>query len=149
MTTSNAVTCTISVGVTLVLQLLPWFQYWFAITTMTGATVVLLWCYCSVTVVLLWCYCGVTTALVGCCAADHNEDDVFAVLPLPPRARRPHALPPKGRSPPRPSLQGRNSTSDRSKVHPVSFKRTQQDDIAAPGVDIADSRVDIADSGVF
>ena len=53
VTTSTAVTCTITIGATLVLQLLPWFQCWLAITTMTGVTVVLLGCYCSVTVVLL------------------------------------------------------------------------------------------------
>ena len=88
--------------------------------------------------VLLWLDCGDATAMSWCCTADHNEDDVFAVLPLPPRARKPHALPPKGRSPPRPSLQGRTSTSDHSKLHTVSFKRgTQPDD-----------RVDIAASGI-
>ena len=65
---------------------------------------------------------------------------MFAVLPLPPRARKPRGLPPKGPSLPRPSLQGGHSTSDQSKAHSVSFKqrRAQQDD-----------RVDIAASGVL
>ena len=74
--------------------------------------------------------------MVGCFTADHNEDDVFAVLPLPPRTRKPRGLPPTGRSPPRSSLQG--SPGDHSKAHSVSFKRAQQDD-----------KVDIAASGVF
>ena len=47
---------------------------------------------------------------------------MFAVLPLPPRGRRSFALPPKGPSPPRPSLQGRNSPSNHMKGRTVSFK---------------------------
>ncbi|KAL0045894.1 hypothetical protein WJX82_007719 [Trebouxia sp. C0006] len=61
-------------------------------------------------------------ANIGTFFADHNEDDVFAVLPLPPRGRRSFALPPKGPSPPRPSLQGRNSPSNHMKGRTVSFK---------------------------
>ena len=47
---------------------------------------------------------------------------MFAVLPLPPRGRRSLALPPKGPSPPRPSLQGRNSPGNHMKGRTVSFK---------------------------
>ena len=102
--------------------------------TFTGITVNLLQLAVSLLLLFLWCYYGNGWLL----SADHNEDDVFAVLPLPPRARKPHGLPPKGRSLPRPSLQGHNSTGDHSKAHSVSFKRVQQHD-----------RVDIAASGVF
>ncbi len=47
---------------------------------------------------------------------------MFAVLPLPPRARRSLALPPKGPSLPQPSLQGRNSPGNHMKGRTVSFK---------------------------
>ncbi|KAL0041236.1 hypothetical protein WJX77_009833 [Trebouxia sp. C0004] len=59
--------------------------------------------------------------------ADHSEDDMFAVLPLPPRGRRSLALPPKGPSPPRPSLQGRNSPGNQLKGRTVSFKERGDD----------------------
>lgn len=58
--------------------------------------------------------------------ADHNEDDVFAVLPLPPRVRRSFALPPKHPSPPRPSLQG-PLPDDKMKIRSVSFKNRDID----------------------
>ncbi|KAL3147065.1 hypothetical protein ABBQ38_015030 [Trebouxia sp. C0009 RCD-2024] len=69
----------------------------------------------------------------GTLFTDHNEDDVFAVLPLPPRPRRPHHLPPKGRSPSRPPLQGPTSTTDNSKLHASSFKHNGRIDVAASG----------------
>lgn len=55
-------------------------------------------------------------------AADHNEDDVFAVLPIPPKVRRLRGLPPKGGPLPRPSLQGRGSPTDPTKLKSISFK---------------------------
>ncbi|KAL3134678.1 hypothetical protein ABBQ32_007683 [Trebouxia sp. C0010 RCD-2024] len=69
----------------------------------------------------------------GTLFTDHNEDDIFAVLPLPPRARRPHPLPPKGRSPSRSSLQSPTSTTDHSKLHAGSFKHNGKIDVAASG----------------
>ncbi|DBA80394.1 TPA: hypothetical protein ACH3X2_007336 [Trebouxia sp. C0005] len=59
--------------------------------------------------------------------ADHNDDDVFAVLPLPPRGRRSLALPPMGPSPPRPSPQGSNGPGMYMKGRLVSFKERDGD----------------------
>ena len=72
----------------------------------------------------------------NCGAVDHNEDDVFAVLPLPPRMRKQRGLPPKGPSSPRPSLQGRIGLSDHSR-RSVSFKHGNCDNkigILASGI---------------
>ena len=68
---------------------------------------------------LFSCYHSSGSAL----PADHNEDDVFAVLPIPPRVRKPKGLPPRGvQHPPRPSLQGRSSPVDHGKLRNISFK---------------------------
>ena len=59
----------------------------------------------------------------GVLPADHNEDDVFAVLPIPPRVRKPKGLPPRGAQHlPRSSLQARSSPVDHSKLRNISFK---------------------------
>ena len=60
--------------------------------------------------------------------ADHNEDDIFAVLPLPPKPRKGRSLLLKGPSPPRPSLQGLYSPGDHLRIKGVSFKRPESDD---------------------
>ena len=78
----------------------------------------------------LFCFFSMTCRWAS---ADHNEEDVFAVVPLPPKPRRLPAVPPKAASPSLPPLPARSHPDQQIKARTVSCKKPSPVGILAPG----------------